>query len=78
MLSPATFAGIANANSPIGQPPSPQGQTGRVQPVRVLNMPPPAPLVPGPAVKPPITASPETPPAPPRNLPRGSLLDLSV
>jgi hypothetical protein len=78
MLSPSTFNGVANATSPAGQPLSPQVQTGRVQQVRVLSAPPPTPLLPGPGVRSPVTASPDAPAAPPRNLPRGSLLDLSV
>jgi hypothetical protein len=80
MLSPSTFNGVANAISPAGQPLSPQVQTGRVQQVRVLSAPPPTPLLPGPGpgVRSPVTVSPDAPAAPPRNLPRGSLLDLSV
>jgi hypothetical protein len=77
MLSPATFSGVANATSPAGQPPPPQA--ARVQPVRVLSTQPLAPLMPGgPGVRPPVAVSPDAPAAAPRNLPRGSLLDLSV
>jgi hypothetical protein len=78
MLSPTTFPGVAKATSVAGQPPLAGTQRGLVQPVRVLGTPLPAPLMPGLAAKPSIAASPQTAPAPPRNLPRGSLLDLSV
>jgi hypothetical protein len=76
MLSPAIFSGVANATSPVGQPPQPQA--ARVQPVRVLSTQPSAPLMPGPGARPPVAVSPDAPAAAPRNLPRGSLLDLSV
>ena len=76
MLSPATFSAVANATSPTGHPSSPQA--GRVVPARVLNTQPPPLPMPIPGAKLPVTVSPEAPAAPPRNLPRGSLLDLSV
>jgi hypothetical protein len=88
MLSPVTFTGVANATAAVGQPASPhvgegRGQVGRqlmgrAQPVRVLSTQPAPPFIPLTGVKPPVAISPQTPSAPPRNLPRGSLLDLSV
>src|SRR4051812_42761111 len=72
----------ALADATIGSPPAGPASTGStpIQRARVLSTPPigptPAPLA-GP--KPPVTAaSPNPQTAPPRNLPRGSLLDLSV
>jgi hypothetical protein len=77
MLSPSTFIGIAKAIEPVGQP-----APARVQPARVLSTSPLSPLgrLPaGPAQSPPgATATPNSSTAPPRNLPRGSLLDISV
>jgi hypothetical protein len=68
MLSPTTLAGIANAASPIGP-------GGRVQPVRaVTSQPTPAATPQPPQTS--TTASPGT--TPPRAMPRGSLLDLTV
>jgi hypothetical protein len=81
MLSPATFIGIANATAPTGQPaPAPAaGRTGNIQPVRVLSTPPVVSPIAQPLARPGVTASPNATAAPPpRNLPRGSLLDLSV
>jgi hypothetical protein len=76
MLSPATFIGIAKATAPISQPkPAP---AATVQPVRVLGTLQTAAPVGQSLPKPAATASPGTATSPPRNLPRGSLLDLSV
>jgi hypothetical protein len=84
MLSPATFIGIANAMSPGVKPAAAPGHApasagpANVQQARVLATPPvAAPIMPLPP-KSAATASPNPPAAPPRNLPRGSLLDLSV
>jgi hypothetical protein len=81
MLSPATFIGIANATAPAGKPgPSaaPAVNPSNIQKARVPPTPPAAlPVTPQPP-KPGTTASPSHPATPPRNLPRGSLLDLSV
>jgi hypothetical protein len=79
MLSPATFIGIANASSPVGQPGPGAGRSGNVQQARVLSTPPvAAPILQPPpkSASPTMSSTPQT--APPRNLPRGSLLDLSV
>jgi hypothetical protein len=78
MLSPATFIGIANATGAIGQAPPVSGRAAGIQPARVLTTPPVAAPVAQPAPKSGVTASPNQQAAPPRNLPRGSLLDLSV
>jgi hypothetical protein len=82
MLSPATFIGIAKALTGTAAVPSP-ARAGSVQQARVLSSPPPTPplgiiAAPPAGANPPTTASPNPPTAPPRNLPRGSLLDLSV
>jgi hypothetical protein len=78
MLSPATFIGIANAAGAVGHPPAPAGRSAGIQPARVQPTPP----VAAPATQPPpksaTPALPNQQAAPPRNLPRGSLLDLSV
>jgi hypothetical protein len=74
MLSPATFIGIARATTPA---------TPSVQPVRVPSVQPfvpplsAMPTAPS-SAKPPLGASQAPATTPPRNLPRGSLLDLSV
>lgn len=77
MLSPATFIGVAKATSPTGAPPS--ARSANIQPVRVPGaLPAAVPMVP-PQQKSMAAPSPTaTPASPPRNLPRGSLLDLSV
>jgi hemolysin activation/secretion protein len=89
MLSPATFLGIAKAVPPAAQPavvrPPPAGNAGnesaakpRVQSARVLSTPPLNITPPPPtSAKPPASITP-APQPPPRNLPRGSLLDISV
>jgi hypothetical protein len=89
MLSPTTFIGIANATAPVGKP-APAAAPGRapaansgygsgnIQPARVLSAPPMAAAPVMPPSKSVGTASPNPAAAPPRNLPRGSLLDLSV
>jgi hypothetical protein len=87
MLSPTTFIGIANATSPVGKtapaaapthaPASNPGYGRNVQQARILSTPPiAAPIMPMP--KSAGAASPTPSATPPRNLPRGSLLDLSV
>ncbi|HEY4173433.1 MAG TPA: hypothetical protein VGM42_10420 [Rhodopila sp.] len=78
MLSPATFIGIANATAPIGQPAP--GRSPNIQPARVLTTPPVAAPIAQPQTRTAPTASSAAPSStqPPRNLPRGSLLDLSV
>jgi hypothetical protein len=79
MLSPATFIGIANASAPVGHPAPGAGRSGNVQQARVLPTPPAAvPIMQQPpkSAAPTASSTPQTPP--PRNLPRGSLLDLSV
>jgi hypothetical protein len=78
MFSPSTFIGIANAiGSIITHAPS-AGRAAGVQPVRSLTTPP----VTAPAAQPMPKSGVAGPSgqqaAPPRNLPRGSLLDLSV
>jgi hypothetical protein len=90
MLSPATFIGIANAAigqsasaaAPARAPAHAPGLAGRpanVQPARVLSTPPvAAPVAPPTPPKSASTALSGAQAAPPRNLPRGSLLDLSV
>ncbi len=84
MLSPSTFIGIASATTPAAQP-APTGRPN-IRPARILTTPPVAapgappgapPVAPQPQ-KPVTTLSPNQPATPPRNLPRGSLLDLSV
>jgi hypothetical protein len=77
MLSPATFIGIAHATGAVGQP-APAGRSAGIQPARVLATPPVAAPIMQPPPKSGVTASPNPQAAPPRNLPRGSLLDLSV
>jgi hypothetical protein len=85
MLSPATFIGIANAaanpapaastaNSPQLAPARP----AEVQQARILTTPTVAAPIAPPLPRGAATASPALPATPPRNLPRGSLLDLSV
>jgi hypothetical protein len=91
MLSPSTFIGIAKVISPSGAPArSDPGVTGkaassraagsgqieraRIQPAPVVGVG----AAPQGAIRPPATTSPNSSPTPPRNLPRGSLLDLSV
>jgi len=71
MLSPATFIGIANAIAPTGQPAP--ASSPNVRPARAVGTPPAT----APITRPPPPQS-GTGAAPPRNLPRGSLLDLSV
>jgi hypothetical protein len=79
MLSPATFIGIATATAPVGQPAPASGRSPSVQPARVLSIPPvAAPIMQQASPKSAATVSPAQQAAPPRNLPRGSLLDLSV
>lgn len=81
MLSPATFIGIANATGPVGQPPptTSPGQSSNIQPARVLTTPPAtAPIAQSPTRSAPIASPNLSTTPPPRNLPRGSLLDLSV
>jgi hypothetical protein len=78
MLSPATFIGIAHATGAVGQSAPAAGRSAGIQPVRVLATPP----ISAPIMQPPpksgVTASPNPQAAPPRNLPRGSLLDISA
>ena len=82
MLSPATFIGIAKAA--VGQPapgqaPAPAGRGANVQQARILTTPPVAPpIAPQPLPKSAAPTLPSTQATPPRHLPRGSLLDLSV
>lgn len=93
MLSPMTFLGIAKALSPAVQPAvarPPAGanrpveneprETPLVQSARILGTPPLGVTPPPPSgTRPPATVAPgQQQTAPPRNLPRGSLLDLSV
>jgi hypothetical protein len=78
MLSPATFIGIANATGAVAQPAPASGRSAGIQPARVLATPPVAAPIMQPPPKTGVTASPNPQAAPPRNLPRGSLLDLSV
>jgi hypothetical protein len=70
MLSPATFIGIAKATTPVISPVQP----ARISGIQPLGATPAAPS----GAKPPVTAAPGSVGTPPRNLPRGSLLDLSV
>jgi hypothetical protein len=67
MLSPTTLAGAANAAAPIAP-------AARPQPVRALG---PQPAATPAAPQPPKTAA-GSAAAPPRTMPRGSLLDLTV
>jgi len=67
MLSPTTLAGVATAAAPIAP-------AGRPQPVRALDTQPGTPPVAPPPPK--ATAAPGS--SPPRTMPRGSLLDLTV
>ena len=78
MLSPGTFIGIANATGAVGPPAPAAGRSAGIQPARVVTTPPVAAPVMQPPPKAGVTASPNPQAAPPRNLPRGSLLDLSV
>jgi hypothetical protein len=78
MLSPATFIGIANASGAVGQPGPVGGRAAGIQPARVLTTPPVAAPIMQPSPKSGMTASPNQQAAPPRNLPRGSLLDINV
>lgn len=77
MLSPATFIGIAKATAPVPAP----GRAPAIQPARVLTSPSvaaPPPLPPPGGGNGGTAISPAPQVRPPRNLPRGSLLDLSV
>jgi hypothetical protein len=66
------------AHAPAHQAAPASGRSANVQQARILTTPPvAAPIVP-PLSKGAATATPAPPVAPPRNLPRGSLLDLSV
>ena len=93
MLSPSTFIGIAKAISPTGVPAragpaatgkaasSPPAGSGQIERARILSTPPVGVGVgaaPQGGTRPPATTSPNSSATPPRNLPRGSLLDLSV
>jgi hypothetical protein len=78
MLSPATFIGIAHATGAVGQPGPVGGRAAGIQPARILTSPPVAAPITQPPPKSGMTMSPNQQAAPPRNLPRGSLLDISV
>jgi hypothetical protein len=90
MLSAATFLGIARATLPASPTaevrPVPGGSAhaapgaGGLQPARVLSTPSlgAIPMPQSGIARPPPTVSPTPQTPPPRNLPRGSLLDLSV
>ena len=83
MLSPTTFIGIANATSPVGPraPGAAGGLSANIHRARIPQTPPasvslPPPPSPRQAGGGALSPNPQT--APPRNLPRGSLLDISV
>lgn len=89
MFSRTTFIGIANATTPSARaappaaapgpaPLAPSGRSANIQPARVLSTPPVAAPLMTPLPRSAMTASPGVAVTPPRNLPRGSLLDISV